>query len=462
MQKNSSGEIDVQSRTRLVLCVALLLVFFLAIVPTPRGRTAVNDEAIKVESCTKLSARGCATLRLDALRRRERQSAITNGRTEMIMRNAIMRQFYRRELFIGSNQQLRETLAQAKVKSKHTAIIFPQAQTGETQKVAFHVSTPVTTGSLEVQARLGIEELLRQSQVVRILRLRIFAVGEAALETVKQVVGKALLKRKQPLPVLSLVGVAAFPVPGQLVEIESIVAGTDVTNRYGLVFLAGLAAPTGERTIDGLARVAKEAGVTTRDVLRVSCFYESPEQVSAATKSVSETFPSAESSFVLAHTPDIQPAIECEAVARASTASGNEVSYFNLPGTVPSPNFSRAARVSSSELIFTGMQIAYGESEADITDVFERIKKAVEGVRGKLTDVVMADNYWLASSARDQLRTVRPRYFGATVPAATGVNFSALPVKQATVAIEVIVAIPHTSSEAPAVHSGGDIRSAVK
>ena len=321
---------------------------------------------------------------------------------------------------------------------------FPGALSGETRKLEFHVSLPAGGGSLQTQTNAALKELLRKSRHAAILKLRVFAVGSDDLMAVRQIVGQTFKSRKKPLPVLSLVGVASFPEPGQRVEIESIAMGRKQVNSNGVEFLAGFASPSGDQTISGLARVARESGVTMLDVLRVSCFYESSTQVAAAKAAVAVTFPAAESSFILSYAADGKPVIECEAVARLSATIPEGVRYFNLPGSKPSPYFSRAALVSLPKLIFTDTEMAIGDSAAEIRDSYDRTKEAVEPLGGRLPDVVMGHNYWLTPAARDRHREVRPDYFGQTVPAATGVFFAGLASPKATAAIELVVAVTDT------------------
>jgi enamine deaminase RidA (YjgF/YER057c/UK114 family) len=221
---------------------------------------------------------------------------------------------------------------------------------------------------------------------------------------------------------------------------ESIAVVPQAINPRGVAFLAGFASPSGDLTASGLAKVAREAGVPPANIVRVSCFYESPDQFVATRKAVADTFPSAEVAFVQSYAA-ATPAVECEAVGRlVDTVTATH--YFNLPGTRPSPNFSRAALVGAPRIAFTGTQLALGDSQADMRALLEHAHVVVASLGGTLHDVVMAGNYWRTASARDALRPVRNDAYTATVPAATGIFITTLPSPTATVALELTVALP--------------------
>jgi enamine deaminase RidA (YjgF/YER057c/UK114 family) len=315
---------------------------------------------------------------------------------------------------------------------------FPDAAVGTTKSLTFHVAVRSTESSVEGQARAALDDLLRRDRGARIVRLRVFAVGSERLVMAQRVIGETLAARHIPLPALSLLGVQSLPGPGQLIEMESIGVGTRAINPHGLAFLAGLASPTGEKTAAGLARVARAAGVSPTNVVRVSCFYESAEQLDGARKAVADTFPGAEAAFVQSYGSAATPAVECEAVARLADTVG-ATRYFNLPGTTPSPNFSRAALVSASQLAFTGTVVALGDSASDMHVLLDRVQTSLTPLGGTLHDVAMAGNYWLTGAARDALRPARNEAYGSTVPAATGVFMTSLAPVNGTVALELTV-----------------------
>ena len=316
---------------------------------------------------------------------------------------------------------------------------FPSARVAETRSLEFHAAH-AARGALEAQIDAQLSEIVRLNRGARIVKLRVFAIGDSALETSREAIARSFDKSGRPRPVLSLVGVAGFPDASQKVEIESTAAGGRSVNPHGVGFIAGVASPTGDRTISGLARVANEAGIPSVNVLRVSCFYESAEQVVAARSSVASDFPEAEASFVNSYALSAAPAIECEAVARLATTPTSAKQYFNRSSVPASPNYSHAALVATPSVVFSRGETADAATESGMEAMFDRTKTAIAQCGASMTNVVMGDNYWLTGAARDTLRVVRSRYFGGTVPAATGVFFTSLSPSSASAAIELVVA----------------------
>jgi enamine deaminase RidA (YjgF/YER057c/UK114 family) len=316
--------------------------------------------------------------------------------------------------------------------------VFPEATAGETPKLAFHVAAATTTGSIADQTRRALEDVLSRDRDARIVRLRVFAVGQPRLDTVQRLIGEILTAHHVALPAISVVGVQSLPRSGQLVAMESIASRAVVVNPSGLAFLAGFALASGERTAGGLATVARTTGVSLANVTRVSCFYESTDQAEGAERAMRDTFPSAEVVVVQSYGSSARPAVECEAVGRLSEpVPASE--YVNLPGSPPSPNYSRAARVSAPRLVFTGTLQALGDSASDMRALMERARDVLSPLGAHLQDVVMADNFWLTAVARDALRLARNEAYGTTVPAATGVFMTSLASPRGTVALELIV-----------------------
>lgn len=316
---------------------------------------------------------------------------------------------------------------------------FPSARIAETGSLEFHAARPAR-GSLDEQVRAELGELVRLNRGAAIVKLRVFAVGNSALEMSRQAIGRALGKSGRPRPVLSLVGVAGFPDSSQLVEIESTADRGREVNAHGVGFLAGVASPAGDRTIAGLARVASDAGIPHANVLRVSCFYESADQVEAARAASATTFPGAEMSFVNSYARSAAPAIECEAVARLATTPSSATQYFNRPSVPASPNYSHAALVATRFVVFPRAESATGATESAMQAMLDHAKNDVAQFGASLSDVVMGDNYWLTGAARDSMRVARAQYFGGAVPAATGVFFTSLSPASASGAIELVVA----------------------
>jgi enamine deaminase RidA (YjgF/YER057c/UK114 family) len=333
--------------------------------------------------------------------------------------------------------------------NKSTTTTFPAARLAATRGLVFH-SAPPGHGTLEAQVADGLRSLEIANAGARLVKLRVFARGAPALDSARSFIARRLSQKGVPLPAISLAGVAAFPDTSQRVQIESTAESDRPENPNGLGFLAGLASPTGERTIAGLGRVAQSGDLPFANITRVTCLYERPDQVASARAAVAASFPNADMTFVQSYvpTPPAIPAIECEAIGRLATRPSVDVEYFNLPGATASPNYSRGARVGAPSLIFASAGTVLDTSARSMEAALEQVKDGVVALGGRLSKVVAGDNYWTTDAARDGLRATRARYFGATVPAATGVFVTGLLPETAVASIELVVLGPGTGSHA--------------
>ncbi|MES2304962.1 MAG: hypothetical protein V4558_05620 [Gemmatimonadota bacterium] len=331
------------------------------------------------------------------------------------------------------------TPAAAQVRQPIKALTYPEAVTAETARLEFHVATP-THGSLDKQIQSAIQELTSKHRGARFIKVRVFA-APADLAASRKAVTAFIGNAHALPPVISLVGVAGFPDSAQHVAIEATLSTGRTLNPNGLGFIAGLASPAGERTIAGLARVTREMTIPDSNVLRISCFYESPSQVDSARAGIAATFPKAEALFVYSFSQNAKPLIECEAMARLANTPAQPVQYFNRAGITASTNYSQAAFVGTQKVIFLASQETSEATDSAFTALFERMQAAVTPLGASLVDAVMADYYWLTPDARDMSRTVRVRFLGGTVPAATGVFFAGLASGSKGAGIDLVVAV---------------------
>ena len=292
------------------------------------------------------------------------------------------------------------------------------------------------------QARAAAVMALAEGRSATLVRVRVFAVGSASLARARAIFRETLSSAGMPLPAINFVGVVAFPEPDRQIAVELTLEGHRDANADGLVLMAGLAAPTGDRIVTGLKRVLAASGSSAERVLRLSCFYEAPDQLAGARSAIAGAFVNAQATFVHSYGSAAQPLIECEGIARPDSSSANEVSILtNLPGGKASPNYSLSAFVRTPHVIFTSTQVAVAASDVEMHAMFMRVRNAVTRLGGRMADVAMGDNFWLTPEARDALRTVRPQYLGGTVPAATGVFFAGLAEPTAVAGVDYVVAL---------------------
>jgi hypothetical protein len=185
---------------------------------------------------------------------------------------------------------------------------------------------------------------------------------------------------------------------------ESVGADKRAVNPSGLAFLPA-------QSVEGL----KAAG----DILRVTCFLTSLDGLQQARSAVAAAFPAA--AFPAAATNFVQltrfggePATTCEAVARGSAARPNGTVVF-----------------TGTKIVFSGLQMAFRDQEADVRLAFDRLKKAVEPLGGRL-DAAVFSIYAVTRPAAEAAN----RVLGGGVP----MVFEGLPSLDATVGIDVVAA----------------------
>jgi hypothetical protein len=284
----------------------------------------------------------------------------------------------------------------------------PPAVVAETARLVFHVSPLSGKGLLSQQVRDALKALDRDNRGAQIVKLRAFVAGTGDMRRVQQIVSEVFTEKKQSLPALTTVQVGALPLEGAQVVIESVsqIASGDkrAVNPGGLVFLPA-------QSIEGL----QGAG----DILRVTCFLTSLEGLPQARSAVAAAFPAAASDFVQLTRFGGEPAANCEAVARASAARPSGAVIFAGP-----------------KIVFSGLQMAFRDQEEDIRLAFDRLKKAVEPLGGRMDDGqkdgLFVSIYALGKTAAETAKRVS----GGGVP----MLFEGLPALDATVGMDVVAA----------------------
>src|SRR5882724_1180023 len=168
---------------------------------------------------------------------------------------------------------------------------LPATVTGETRRLTFHVTPLSAKGLLSAQVRDALKALARDTGSNTVLRIRAFVAGSGDLRRVRDLVSDTFTDRKQPLPTLTLVQSGGLPLEGAQVVLEAIAAGRKDVNPNGLVFVrASIAesespldpvAPLAAKSLEGLKGDLRSAGSGPADVLRVTCFLSSLDNLAA-------------------------------------------------------------------------------------------------------------------------------------------------------------------------------------
>ena len=328
---------------------------------------------------------------------------------------------------------------------------LPSAVTGDTRRLTFYVTPPSAKGLLSQQIRDALKALSHEVGSDTVLKIRAFVAGSGDLRRVRDLVSEVFTDRRQPLPALSLIQTGGLPMEGAQVVLEAIAAGKKEVSPEGLVFLSAQIAasdnpldpvpPLTTRSLASLRQAVKAAGSEPRDVVRVTCFLSSLENLAASRQLVEAEYPRAALNFVQTQRAPLQGLAACEAVARLRWKTGTRLHLINPEGLPVEPGQSQIALVAAPHVVLTGTQVSFGYEEKDARLALERLQKALEQAGVSTRDVAYAHYYPLSSGIASQVRKIRPAFFdGAHPPAGTLLLFEGLPSMDAGFAVDVVAA----------------------
>ena len=136
-------------------------------------------------------------------------------------------------------------------------------------------------------------------------------------------------------------------------------------------------APLAAKSLAALGQAVKAAGSEPPDVLRVSCFLSSLDEIAAVRKLVDQEYPAAAADFVQTQRAPPRSLAACEAVARLRASPSANVSMINPEGLPAEPGTSAIALVSSPKAVLTGTQVSFGFEEKDARLAFDSIVLAI-------------------------------------------------------------------------------------
>ena len=344
--------------------------------------------------------------------------------------------------------------AQKKKKEEETQSLqvpkdLPVALVGDTRRLTFHVTPLTNKGLLSPQIRDSLKALAHETGSDTVLKIRAFVAGSGDVRRVRDLVSEAFADRRLPLPVLSLVRSGGLPMEGAQVVLESISQSKKEVNPNGLAFLSGQvaagpdpAAPVAQLTSQSLTALRQEvkaAGAEPLDVLRVTCFLSSLEDVAASRQLVEAEYPHAEHNYVQTQRAPGRAVAACEAVARLRSTPAARLSFAAVQGQTAEAGQSSVALVGAQQVLLTGTQISFGYQEQDSRLAFDRLKKELEQSGVAPRDVAFAHYYPLSSAIAAQVRKLREEVFDPLhPPAGTMLLFEGLPSMDAGFAVDVV------------------------
>jgi enamine deaminase RidA (YjgF/YER057c/UK114 family) len=306
---------------------------------------------------------------------------------------------------------------------------LPSVVTAETRRLEF-VSVPLSSkGLLSQQVRDGLKALGRLAGGNPVLHIRAFVAGAGDLRRVRELVSANYAARRQALPALSLVRSGGLPVAGAQVQFEAIASNRKKeVNPGGLAFLSGRAAtsdspldpvaPLAVRSLADLRQEAKVAGVQPSDVLRVTCYLSSLEDLAATRTLVAAEYPRAGTSYVQTQRAPAHAMAACEAVARLQRAPAEPLRIVNVDGLPSDQGQSDIALVGARRVVLTGTQTSFGYEEKNSRLAFERLRASLAQAGAPASAIACAHYYALAPAIASQVRKLRLEMLDSSRPPA--------------------------------------------
>lgn len=346
--------------------------------------------------------------------------------------------------------------AQKKKKEDITQVLqvpkeLPSAVVGDARRLTFYVTPPSAKGLLSQQIRDALKALSHEAGADTVLKIRAFVAGSGDLRRVRDLVSEVFTERRQPLPALSLIRSGGLPLEGAQVILEAIAAGKKEVSPNGLAFFSPQIAvsenpldpvlPLTTRSLESLRQAVKAAGSEPADVVRVTCFLSSLEQLAASRQLVQTEYPHAALNFVQTERAPSQALSACEAVARVRSKTGARIHMISPEGLPRDPGESGIALVAAPHVVLTGTQVSFGYEEKDARLALERLQKALEQQGVSTRDVAYAHYYPLSRGIATQLRKIRAEFFNTEHPPAGALLiFEGLPSMDAGFAVDVVAA----------------------
>jgi hypothetical protein len=250
---------------------------------------------------------------------------------------------------------------------------LPKALAAETARLEFHSLPLLTTGGLAAQIRQSVNILLRETKNETVVKLRAFVAGPGDARRVQATVTNVFSDHKLPLPVVSIVQVGALQEDRAQIAMEATVSTKKPANPNGLVFLGGQTSSTLAGAVAKLQESARAAG--GGNILRCTCFTSRLDgQGESLHKTLESAFPGAALTVVQALRDPPDDSATCEAVGQLPATASQPSSPLTL---LPE---ARAMIVHSDRLVFTGLQLTFGNYLDDAQEAFERLRQAAAAV----------------------------------------------------------------------------------
>ncbi len=307
---------------------------------------------------------------------------------------------------------------------------LPAVTAADADRVAFQVTPLRGEGLLSQQLREALKPLLRPDRPL--VELRAFVAGTGDTRRVQTVVSELCTEKRVALPALTVVQVGDLPHDGAQVVLESVALDKKVVNPNGIVMVPAESdyvnqplqpvLPHLRRVLDRLRTALANAGAGPNEVLRVTCYPTSLDETDQFRTAVAGAFPKAVSDFVQPLRAALDSGATCEAVGRQAA--------LQQPA-------------GAGKLVFTGAQLAFGDTAPDAKLAFERLGKTLAQAGASYSGVVHVSVYSLSRSTGALAALAGREFFDpAKPPSLTIVPVVALPSLDASFAVDAVAVLP--------------------
>ncbi|MBV8898325.1 MAG: RidA family protein [Acidobacteriaceae bacterium] len=305
---------------------------------------------------------------------------------------------------------------------------LPMALQADTATLDFHISPLLRTGGLSAQIRQSLNDLIRDTRGETIVKLRAFVAGAGDARRVQVQAAEIFTERKLPLPTLTIIQVGALEEEAAQVVIEGVVSTRKNVNPNGLAFFSGQTGSTYTQALQRLEESAKTASVGADRILRCTCFTASIYNAPALRGVLHAAFPSAAVNIV-------QPLRDAPADNTLCEAVG-QLTQSRAEGEVVLMKNARITLVHSPKLVFTGLQLTFGNFLDDAQEAVLRLQRAASALQPVETPVAI-NAFALDASAAS---AVRKRMTAVPSSTFTVQTVEGLPALDATAGIEAVLA----------------------
>ncbi len=310
----------------------------------------------------------------------------------------------------------------------------------DTDSLDFHISPLLKTGGLASQIRQSLSDLLRDTHGETIVKLRAFVAGSGDARRVQASVTDIFTDHHLPFPVLSIIQVGALGQESAQVVIEAVVSTHHTVNPNGLAFFFDQHGKSLHKALERFHGSIESAGVPADHMLSCTCFTSRLDDHAAAMAAVKTLFPKADVNLVQAIRDPMSDFASCEGVAQLAAPPKDPVVLNEA---------AHATLVHTGQLVFTGLQLSFGNYLDDAQQAFRRLQRAAASLQPVETPV-QVDGFALDASSAAALRK--------TIPLAPGTfsihGVEGLPSVDASAGIEAILAPNVQAAVVPAKQQG--------